>query len=446
AGGRIWETLTGQLVTQFTGKDLRIGRLDWSPNGERIVTADHEGSHARIWDIPNGRELFSTWEVDESTWAVAFSPDSGQFAVSTGGGMLKIRSALDGHEASSLNTGQPAFAVAFSPDGRRLAYTTSGNRTMVRALANPFGSSIRLSHSLNTNGIGPGSLGSKSAVCVAFSPDSKEIVTGGRDKLAKVWEASTGRELSILKGHIGAVTSVAFSADGSRIVTRGDDGTARVWERATGQELLQFKVGEFAGFSFSKDGARIVGVQDSDAVIWDASNGVELLRVDADVRTAILSTDGKHLLAGTGRNTVDLWDVGTAKKLRTLTSHTATVWAIAFSPDGKTIVSGGLDRTPVVWDAVTGRMLRRLEGHSGPIWSVAFSGDGKRIVTGSADQTTRLWDAETGLELLVLPGQTDVRAAISPNGRYIASLDGDSVRVWIAASPEEMETWNQSGK
>ena len=53
----------------------------------------------------------------------------------------------------------------------------------------------------------------------AFSPDGSRIVTASWDKTARIWDAATGKEIAVLRGHEGAVCSAAFSPDGSRIVT-----------------------------------------------------------------------------------------------------------------------------------------------------------------------------------------------------------------------------------
>jgi WD40 repeat protein len=76
---------------------------------------------------------------------------------------------------------------------------------------------------------------------VAVSPDGRRIVTGSEDKTARVWDARTGAELTILRGHGDAVTSVAISADGLRIVTGSEDRTAKVWDARTGAELSILK-------------------------------------------------------------------------------------------------------------------------------------------------------------------------------------------------------------
>src|SRR3954469_21063833 len=48
-------------------------------------------------------------------------------------------------------------------------------------------------------------------ICVATSPDSNYVATGSRDKSAKLWELSTGREVRSFLGHDYSVTALSFS-------------------------------------------------------------------------------------------------------------------------------------------------------------------------------------------------------------------------------------------
>ena len=74
-----------------------------------------------------------------------------------------------------------------------------------------------------------------SVMAVAVSPDGKQIVSGSYDKSVRVWDASTGDELNVLKGHRDLVRSVAFSPDGKQIVSGSYDQSVCVWDASTGE-------------------------------------------------------------------------------------------------------------------------------------------------------------------------------------------------------------------
>ena len=50
------------------------------------------------------------------------------------------------------------------------------------------------------------------------------------DNTARLWDAETGTEIAVLKGHEHSVWSAAFSPDGRRVVTASSDNTARLWD------------------------------------------------------------------------------------------------------------------------------------------------------------------------------------------------------------------------
>src|SRR5262249_2657266 len=55
------------------------------------------------------------------------------------------------------------------------------------------------------------------------------------------WQRQMHLELRTLRGHVGGVWAVAFSADGQRIVTGSEDHVAKVWDATSGKELLILK-------------------------------------------------------------------------------------------------------------------------------------------------------------------------------------------------------------
>ncbi|MFI4995288.1 MAG: WD40 repeat domain-containing protein [Hyphomicrobiales bacterium] len=132
-------------------------------------------------------------------------------------------------------------------------------------------------------------------------------MTASRDKTARVFDAGSGRETAVLRGHEGIVQAAGFSPDGTRIVTASSDKTARIFDASTGREISALRGHEdkvnFA--AFGPDGASIVTASaDRTARIWGGSSDVastEALLKDACTRklsgATILSRDEMQLLA-----------------------------------------------------------------------------------------------------------------------------------------------------
>ena len=306
--------------------------------------------------------------------------------------------------------------VAFSPDGTLLA-TGSDDKT-ARLWDAHTGRELRVLQG-HRGGV----------TSVAFSPDGTLLATGSEDETARLWDAHTGRELRVLQGHSGWVTSVAFNPDGTTLATGSDDNTLRLWDAETGQELWGLEKWFLGVMSvaFSPDGTMLAtGSRDSAARLWDAHTGRELRVLqghDRSVTSVVFSPDGILLATGSVDNTARLWDAHTGRELLVLQGHGDWVKSVAFSPDGTLLATGSGDHTARLWDARTGRKLWVLQGHGGSVTSVAFSPDGTLLATGSDDYTARLWDAPTGLELRVLQGHGEgVRSmALSPDGTLLAT-------------------------
>jgi WD40 repeat protein len=64
---------------------------------------------------------------------------------------------------------------------------------------------------------------------VAFSPDSRYLVTGSWDNTARIWDTKTYTTVGAPLEHPGYVYSVAFSPDGAYLATGARDGKIRLW-------------------------------------------------------------------------------------------------------------------------------------------------------------------------------------------------------------------------
>ena len=117
-----------------------------------------------------------------------------------------------------------------------------------------------------------------------------------------------------------------------------------------------------------------------------------------------------------------------------LVGHHNYIYSLAFSPKGNMLVSGSYDEAVFLWDVRTARLMRSLPAHSDPVSSVDFVRDGTLIASCSSDGLIRIWDTGTGqcLKTLVHEDNAAVTSVkFSPNGRFVLAATLDSaVRLW----------------
>jgi len=324
---------------------------------------------------------------------------------------------------------QPVASAAFSPDGSRIVTTPADGTARIWDAATGKELMVLRGHQL-------------SLWSAVFSPDGSRIVTTSADKTARIWDVATGEQLMVLRGQGLSLWSAAFSPDGSRIVTADDP--PRIWDAATGEQVMvlgQHTLGLHLA-AFSPDGSRIVTAENTPRV-WDAATGREIMALsqqpqDARSETfssrfAAFSADGARIVTVSDDRTATIWDAATGKELVVLRGHDDAVLCAGFSPDGMRVVTASGDKTARIWDATTGKALAVLRGHENSVQSAAFSPDGSQIVTASTDGTARTWNAAAGTEITVMSGhEASVSfVSFSPDGKRIASASQDkTVRVW----------------
>jgi WD40 repeat protein len=286
---------------------------------------------------------------------------------------------------------------------------------------------------------------SNSISCAVFSPDGKLALTASEDNTARIYEVTSGKELTVLSGHSDRVYSAVFSPNGKLALTVGKDGLACIWDVVSGKELKVISL-EVSSAVFSPDGKLVLIVSwDGTVHIHEVTSGkwLKTFKVDKGYfGSAVFSPDGKLALTKKKHdNTAHIYDEATGKELKVLRGHTRIILSAVFSQDGKLALTASVDSTSRIWDVASGRELQVLRGHTRAIGSAVFSPDGKLALTASVDSTTRIWDISTGKELHLLSGHTDdiTSAVFSPDGKLVltASLD-KTARIYEVSSGKEL--------
>ncbi len=108
---------------------------------------------------------------------------------------------------------------------------------------------------------------------------------------------------------------------------------------------------------------------------------------------------------------------------------------VAWSPDGSLLVSTGRDNKIKLWDVASAKLVRTFEGHTKPVMMAAFSADGKRLVSASFDETARVWDVAKGKQLAVLKEKPPKKKLSEEEEAALAALPPPQVN-WAVFTPD----------
>ena len=75
----------------------------------------------------------------------------------------------------------------------------------------------------------------KGVIQIVFNSDGSRVATAGGDGTARLWDAATGQQQLVLRGHQAPVDSVSFSTDGKLVATSSDDESVRLWDAMSGE-------------------------------------------------------------------------------------------------------------------------------------------------------------------------------------------------------------------
>lgn len=192
---------------------------------------------------------------------------------------------------------------------------------------------------------------------LAYHPNADIVAGAGWGGMIWFWDAQTGQERAVVKGHETMVRNMAFSPDGVFFASAGGifDGNIKIWYVEERERLHLFDAYTHlsSSLAYSYNGRLLAsGGRDRLIKVWETVQGKEVasLRGHTDeVRQVVFSPDARLLASCSSDKTIRLWDVERGRQVALLTSHKRRVRTIAFSPDGAFLLSGGDDKTLCVW-------------------------------------------------------------------------------------------------
>jgi WD40 repeat protein len=199
---------------------------------------------------------------------------------------------------------------------------------------------------------------------IAFSPDSRWVLTASLDGTVRAWEAMTGRPIEPPLVHDAAVTELDLSGDGRRLATVCADKSVLLW-RIT---------------------LPAVSARGNPGSPWSAQ-GTSKLHHSHAVRSVRFSPTQTEVLTVSDDQAVRVWDAVRGTMLSDPMRHADRVLAAEFSSDGKRLLTAARDRTLRVWDARTGHALTEPLLHADALVAAFLSLDASQAVSVCRDGT-----------------------------------------------------------
>ena len=233
---RLWRIADGSLVKEFKGHNGTVWTVAFSNDGKKIASGGNDGL-VNIWDVETGNLLHKLQGHKRIVWSVKFNPDATKLASSSFDFSIKLWNVDDGKLVwDNKEHKETVVDIAFSHDGKLLASTSDDKTIKIWNVAEQ-----KLIRTMRV---------AEHVQAVAFSPDDKRLMTGGRDKpmigellqevfgdsrfnpgvSARLWDVETGELLQTFTTHTNDVMDVAYSYDGKWIATASADETVDVWQ------------------------------------------------------------------------------------------------------------------------------------------------------------------------------------------------------------------------
>jgi RNA polymerase sigma factor (sigma-70 family) len=500
-GVSVWDVDSGKrlhLLPYFAGQIYR--QAAFSPDGRMLATADFSGTHAiRLWDLTTGKGKL-LGKATDFVYLMAFSPDGKRLVLDLQDGPIVCWDVADGKELWKRT--QMPRGMGFSPDGRMLAVGDPRDPAHVRLIDTASGKSldehkfpgirgvyrVQFSPDHKTLAIGTDKgialwdlaagkqrhFLDRASFTFAFAPDGKSLISLGA--VLQRWDVATGKPLyedTGKLGHTHLVQMISWSPDGQRLVSTegGNDAPVYVWSAREGRFLrtVQPRPGsEWPGWrftAFTPDGKYLLCGSDQLIRVTDAATGREVRawptfdparKEEACwLANCRLSRDGKTVSAITqGLNArqaawLKTWDVATGERSLSRSLALRGPSQSAISPDGNSILTNSGILYDVKADKARYQLAAEEPTRIGSPHGFVYSPDGDSIIAAVLQDVPlgqglpevkgiQFWQTAIGKPRMRLPVHEFCHSAFSPDGRFLATLSGESIRLWEIVSGKEV--------
>jgi hypothetical protein len=146
------------------------------------------------------------------------------------------------------------------------------------------------------------------------SPDGSRLFLVRDNVILEVYDTKSGGLIRKITAHNMGPLYVTFTRNSDAFFTCGGDGRVVLWDMASTRKLMEFRGNALRGATcadLSPDGKRVATASQSGSwQLWDSSNGVQLLDVEASKRpltSVVFCADGNRIITAGSDDQVRVW-------------------------------------------------------------------------------------------------------------------------------------------
>lgn len=287
---------------------------------------------------------------------------------------------------------------------------------------------------------------------IAVAPRGKLAVSGGEDRVVRLWNLETGKGLQSFTGHDTPVLSVSAAPEGDYVASGDQSGTIKVWNLETGEDTeFQAHSGGVRTLEFYCLGHAVIsGGSDRTVRISEIHSGRELHRYSglrSAVTAASISHDGRFVLVGCEDGEVSVWKVrDETSPVRRFTDLPGAVAIVSVNPETGILTAVSKAGLMAQWDVEQGTQINITPFAPLPqntqLASLAGSVGGFRLLFATPDQILRCADSEQDrVDATGQPLPSQVTAtAFTMDGLYgVCGMQSGEVEIWSMPQPNAQE-------